>query len=86
MPDYFHDRSTGLESPGQSAAAVSPDDAIDLAVTSRALYIGTGGDIALTTAAGDIVTFRNVAPGILPLRVSRVHQTGTTATDIVAVW
>ena len=45
MPDLFDDRSSGLESPGSSADDVVPNDVTDLAVFSRALYIGTGGDI-----------------------------------------
>ena len=86
MPDIFEDRSSGLESPAYNAAAVTPDDGTDLPFASRALYLGTGGDLRLTTAGGDTVTFRNAAPGILPIRAERVHATGTTAADIVAIW
>lgn len=86
MPDIFEDRSSGLESPGYFAAEITPNDSIDLPTTSRALYVGTGGDISLTMAGGHTVTLRNVAGGFVPLRVSRIHATGTTATDIVAVW
>lgn len=85
MPDKFSDRSSGLESPGHAAAEVTPDDLTDLPITSRALYIGVAGDVTVTTAGGDTVTFANVA-GILPMRIARVHQTGTTATGIVAIW
>ena len=86
MPDMFEDRSSGLESPGYNAASVTPSDSTDLPVTSRALYVGTGGDLRVTTAAGSIVTFANVPEGLLPMRVARVHAAGTTAADILAVW
>ena len=86
MTDFFEDRSSGLESPGFDAASVTPSDSTDLTITSRALYVGGTGDVRITTAAGSIVTFVSVPEGILPMRVSRVHATGTTATDIVAVW
>ena len=86
MPDLFDDRSSGLESPGAAAAQVLPSDAADLSVSSRALYIGTGGDLQITTVSGSVVSLKNVPVGILPLRVRRVHATGTSASDIVAVW
>lgn len=86
MPDIFEDRSSGLESPGFDATSVTPSDSTDLTVTSRALYVGAGGDLRVTTAAGSVVTFVNVPEGMLPMRVSRVHAAGTTAADIVAVW
>lgn len=86
MPDPFEDRSGGLESPGLHARAVAPSDSNDLPFTSRALYIGTPGDLRLITAGGDTVTLRSVPTGLVPLRVSRVFAAGTTAADIVAIW
>ena len=86
MPDIFEDRTSGLESPGYDAATVTPSDSNDLAVTSRAIYVGTSGDLRVTAASGSVVTFVNVPEGLLPMRVSRVHASGTTAADIVAVW
>lgn len=86
MTDKFRDRSSGLESPGHSAAEVTPNDAADLEITSRALYVGQSGDLKVTTAGGNVVTFAGVPAGILPMRVRRVHATGTTASAIVAIW
>lgn len=86
MADIFEDRSSGLESPGYRAAEITPNDGADLSFTSRALYVGVPGDLRLTLAGGDIVTFRNVAAGFVPLRTARIHASGTTAGDIVAVW
>lgn len=86
MADIYDDRSSGLESPGYDAATVVADDANDLPIASRALYVGSAGDLAVTMVGGGQVTLRNVAAGFLPIRVARVHATGTTATDIVAVW
>ena len=86
MPDIFENRSSGLESPGYNAAQVTPDDGSDLSTMSRALYVGNTGDIQVTMAGGATVLLRNVPAGLLPLRVARVFASGTTATDIVAVW
>ncbi|MEM7422130.1 MAG: hypothetical protein AAF334_00325 [Pseudomonadota bacterium] len=86
MTDFFEDRSSGLDSPGYDATPVVPNDGADLAVTSRALYLGSSGDVRVTTAGGTVVTFAAAPVGMLPVRVSRVHATGTTAANIVAVW
>lgn len=86
MADIFEDRSSGLESPGYSAEEVVLSDTTDLNFTSRALYVGLPGDLKVTLGSGDTVTFLNVATGFLPLRVARVHLSGTTAGGILAVW
>ena len=86
MPDIYDDRSSGLESPGYNAADVTPDDGVDLPISSRAIYVGTSGDVTVTMVGGATVTLKNVPVGVLPLRVARVHATGTSATDLVAVW
>lgn len=86
MPDLYHDRSSGLESPGYNAAAITPDDGADLPVASRAIYVGASGDLTVTMVGGGTVTLKGVPAGILPLRVARVHATGTSAGDMVAVW
>ena len=49
------------------------------------LYIGTSGNIKVRTAGGDEVTFVGVS-GFFPVQVVRVFATGTTATNIVALW
>lgn len=86
MTDFFSHRVPGLESPASRAGGVTPDDLADLAVHSRALYIGQTGDLRVTLTGGDSVTLPNVPSGVLPLRVRRVHATGTTAAGIVALW
>lgn len=86
MPDIYEDRASGLESPGYDAAAITPDDGADLPISSRAIYVGASGDLVVTMVGGGTVTMTAVPVGVLPLRVSRVHATGTTAADLVAVW
>ena len=58
-----------------------------LGATYEAFYIGVGGDISLDCAtSGTNVVFKNVASGqLLPIRATVVNQSGTTATDIVAL-
>lgn len=67
-------------------AAVTPSDATILSGV-RALYVGGAGDVAVTFNDGSTATFVGVVSGfILPVQVSRVMSTGTTATNIVALF
>lgn len=51
------------------------------------MYIGGAGNIKVTTVAGDIVTFSGVLGGsFFPVNVLKVFSTGTTATNIIALW
>ena len=74
--------------PAEYAAAVTLSDSTVLTPTPRALSIGVGGDVVVTMAAdGTDVTFANVPTGTkLPVRVSKVKATGTTASSIVALY
>lgn len=52
--------------------------------TSRALFIGVAGDVCVDFAEGGTnVVLKGAGPGILPVQVTRVYATNTTATDIV---
>jgi hypothetical protein len=51
------------------------------------LFIGTGGNITITTIGGQTVTLTNLADGVfIPIQVRRVFATGTTASDILALY
>ena len=87
MADDFERYANSIEAPAFRAAAVTPNDSADLTNTSRALYIGGAGNVQVTTAGGDTVTFTGLAAGtILPVRVRRIWSTSTTATTILALW
>lgn len=79
-------RQADETAPSSSAAAVTPNDGVDLANVPRGLYIGTGGNVVVTMDSSDI-TFANVPAGtILPIECTRVKATGTTAANIVALF
>ncbi len=87
MPDQHSGFAEGLTSPADNASAVTPSDSTDLAYTSRALYVGGAGNLVVTMVGGGDVTFTAVPAGsILPIRVSRVKATSTTATSIVNLY
>lgn len=51
------------------------------------LYIGGAGDVAVTTIGGDEVIFNALLAGqFVPVQTLKVSQTGTIATDILALW
>jgi len=65
-----------------------PNDAQDRVVTTRGIYVGTGGNVRVSYINdGPTVNFINVQDGtVLPGAFRRVHATGTTATDIVGLF
>tara|TARA_R110002072_G_scaffold85064_5_gene192519 strand:- start:5473 stop:5736 length:264 start_codon:yes stop_codon:yes gene_type:complete len=72
------------------AVAVTPSDSTELNLPGAVLYIGTGGDLKVTTISGDIVEFKNLASGsVLAVQVRKVFatgETGTIAADILALY
>lgn len=76
-----------LEDVGRNLAAVTPSDTVPLAKgAADGFWIGTGGDISLRGEDGDNVTLTNVPAGVLPIGALYVNATGTTASDIVAIY
>lgn len=86
MADIYSKQKPQLDSPGVGAFAVTPNDSTDLTQVPRWLYIGGAGNLAVVMANDDSVTFVSVPVGRFDIRVSRILATGTTATNIVAVY
>lgn len=84
--DPFSTYSSGLEAPANNAAAITPSDATDLGTVPRALYATGAGTVSVVMRGGATVTLPMLAGVPLPVRVTRVRATGTTATGIVGVW
>lgn len=86
MLDRFGATADAVAAPAARAVAVQPADGADLPELPKALYVGTGGNVAAQGADGATATFRNLADGtVLPFRARRVLATGTTAADILAL-
>ncbi len=77
-----------MAAPANSAEAVTPNDSTDLTNVSRALYIGGAGNVYvdMRDTGTNIAIIGATAGSVLPLRVSRVYSTNTTATNIVALY
>lgn len=51
------------------------------------LYIGGAGNVSVVTIGGDQITFNGVPAGTtLPIQVLQLRATGTTATNVNALW
>ncbi|MGT2507921.1 spike base protein, RCAP_Rcc01079 family [Cupriavidus basilensis] len=88
MPaDNYARHSVELHSPSADFFVIAPSDGVDLAQVTRAIRVGTGGDVVVVPArGGGPVTFKNCAAGeVLSIRASRVYASGTTATDLVGL-
>lgn len=73
--------------PAENMAAVTPHDTTALAEPCRALYVGTAGNVKIKTIMNQDITLVGAAAGtIYPVRAILVFSTGTTASDIVAIF
>ena len=77
----------GVADPADNAVVVTPSDTVFLDYYTRAVFVGGAGNLSVVLKSGATVVFTGVLAGsVLPLRVGRVNSTGTTATNIVAMW
>lgn len=87
--DRFGFLATGLSAPARRLVAVTPNDATDLSLYPRALYVGGAGDlVVIPVGASDDtpVTLKAHPIGYAPIGVRRVLATGTGATNILALY
>lgn len=69
----------------ETAFAITPHNTNELPNITKRIYVGGAGDVRVTMADGNAVTFTAVAAGtILPVRASKV-LTATTATNLVGL-
>ena len=74
--------------PSREWDVVTPSDSTEYGRAARGLYVGTGGSVVLVDAqSSKAVTFVAVPGGvILPVWHRRVNSTGTTASNLVALF
>ncbi len=87
--DMYYDLSLsgGMNSAYTHGTAITPTDNVFLPQTSRALWVGTGGNITVLLSDDTVpVTLNNVPAGLLLVRACQVFATGTTASNIVSLW
>jgi len=68
------------------AATFSNSDTVNLESPS-VIYVGGAGNVKVTTAQGDEVTFIGLQTGsVIPVQVIRVWSTDTTATNLLRIY
>jgi hypothetical protein len=85
----FPNNPVNIDEPAAHAAAITPNDAADLANATRFIRITVAGTLRVTMVGGEDVTYLSgsLALGVAHrLRVTRVFATGTTATGIFGEW
>lgn len=71
--------------PFKWAEAVTPSDVTNLVHPARGLWIGGAGAVSVEMYGGGTMIFSGCPAGVLlPVQVTRVNATGTSATLIVA--
>ncbi len=71
---------------GAQEITVPGSGTVDCPRGTRALYVGSGGNITCTLPEGGEVTFSNVPDGYTLTVAARTIDTSTTASDIVALY
>lgn len=87
MADPMGGAPTGMLGPVMHVFDITPDDAADLALTPRGIWVGGAGDLRITAAGSGTATLLAVSAGsMVAVRATRVHATGTTATGLVGLY
>lgn len=83
MPGY---QTADATAPAWRGLDVVPSD-VAFIENTRSLYVGGAGNVKVTLLSGVDITFSGVGAGtFMPIQVTRVFATGTTATLIVALY
>lgn len=85
IPAHF--AQSVADAPAFGGAAVTPNDGADLAFAARSFWVGGAGNVQLTLLDDTVLTFVGATAGsILPVAAKRVWATGTTATNLLALF
>lgn len=70
-----------------NGATVTTSDSANLSPFARAVWVGGAGNVKVDTIGGQTITINSVAAGtLLPVQVRKIYATGTTATNMVALY
>lgn len=75
--------------PGRRGALITASDSDVLIYPSRAILVGTAGDLKVRFVGGDVVVIpSNIVSALpeLPIAVDMIYATGTTASEILSLW
>lgn len=80
MKNPFEKTVPGLTASAIGAYEINPSDIENVAVVTRRIHIGSGGDLHVQLLNGSEVTYKNLLTGSSKeIFVTKVFQTNTTA-------
>lgn len=89
MSDPFSNSTLGIGDTFDNGFAVTPNDSTYFSVPCRSLWIGTataGNTLHVLTTKGAELTFTVTSPQLFRIRAMRVYSSGTTVSNIVALY
>lgn len=89
MSDIYSKQETQLDDPYVNGFAITPNDSTDLAISTRAIWVGGTGAVKVTLVGmtdGTSITLSAVPVGLLKLRAKRVWTVGSPATNLVGLY
>ncbi len=82
----FRSRGTDMGSPGVDIVPIDLTTADQTpAVPYRSMFVGVAGDLKVDTIDGQARVVPMLAGGILPVIVTKIYKTGTTATSVFGI-
>lgn len=86
MPDRYKGHANSLDGPAAHRFSINPGDVSGRPETTRAIYVGTPGDLPANLASRASVIFINTPSGmVLPARVNAVKAIGASASDLIGL-
>ena len=78
--------SADQTAPSDAYFSITPSDTVNFPGITRAIRVGTGGNISAVREDDVVVLFKNCYTGeLLPIRAKRINATNTTASDLVGL-
>jgi hypothetical protein len=77
----------GMSGPYVGGFAITPDNNNSLDKVTRAIWVGSGGDLSVMMRTGEQLLLKSVPPGTeIRLRVTHVLAAATTASALVGLY
>ena len=84
--DHFDEKVNGMESSARNIDSITPADS-ELVNMSRAVYVGSAGNMKVITYGDETITFQGIPAGsLLPIVVKQIYSTDTTASAILVLY
>lgn len=83
MTDKYLNYNKDIHSLPEDGFDITPSDGADLPQVVRKIVVGVAGTVRVTYRSGAIANYTMAAGGTISSFITKVHATGTTATNMV---